>query len=347
MSFYYYNQNLSYSSIEIDGNQRFYIMTGTISSQYQMVKLLFCFPGGNETAFQFTTYTNVNECGILSVIFQGQPSKNNESFMNSYPWYGNDPLNDMEFVKQVYQTIPTVLKFGNQNNTAFKNITVLKDYLYLTGKSDGSGFCVYLAYQNPNQLPIKALFLVSSALFCLNSTQNYGTEVNINLLTLSIPTILLHGTSDTTMPYYGENFVTEMALCGNIDYWQSIDTNIVRDCPNQQCTNPTNVSTNTYTADIPAYVNNWNGNYQVNTSNSINNSVSTFLYYKLPHYFLFVPIINGTHVWFGHDQSGPDANEPANLVLDSTDLLCQLLNIPLASYEPTIPTNIENIPILT
>lgn len=350
MSYFYYNKELSYTTIKINNKEdRKYIMTGTVSKYQNYVKLLFCFPGGGETALQFIQYTNLYQCGVLCIVFEGQSSKNGETFMNAYPWFGNDPLDDVEFVEKVFEKIPNQLKFEYLNKIEYKKINIFKDYLFLTGKSDGSGFCVYLSKENQykkHKLPIKALFLVSSALFCLDSTKNYGNEINKDLLSFSIPTVLLHGTSDTIMPYNGQNYTNKQAVSNNIDYWKSIDKNIERKCINEKCSNPTDIKTNTYTADIPAFVNNWNKYYKYQLK-IINNSIKSLLYYKNKHYFLFIPIVHGTHVWFGHKNSGPNANNEANLVLDSTDLLCKILDIPLASYQPTVKTDIEKIPILS
>jgi len=348
MSYFYYNKDLSYTTIKINNKERKYIMTGTIYKHQKYVKLLFCFPGGDETAIQFIQYTNLYKCGVLCVVFEGQSSKNGQTFINAYPWFGNAPLNDVEFVEKVFEKIPKTLKFEYKNNIEYKTVDIFKHYLFLTGKSDGCGFSIYLTKENERRkkLPIKSLFLVSSALFCLDNTKHYGNEINKNLLSFSIPTILLHGTSDTTMPYNGQNFTNQIAASNNIDYWKSIDNNIERKCINEKCSNPTNIITNTYTADIPAFVNNWNKDYKYQLK-IINYSIKSLLYYKNKHYFLFIPIVHGTHVWFGHQNSGPNANNEANLVLDATDLLCKILDIPLASYQPSVKTNIDTIPILS
>ena len=316
------SSNLQNKSISINGITRNY----SLNINSNDTNVLLCFPGGGETMETFISYTGLDQISSSVIFFEGQKSINGYSWQNAFPWLKNTTIqNDVLFVDTVLTNI-----YNNIPN------------IFLTGKSDGGGFCVYYSNFSKYTNNIEAIGIFSSAHFGLTSASNITpydinntitipkTNIiipqNIILPSSNVSIFLIHGTRDQVMPYKGQNF-TSGPVKNTLSIWNNIDTGI----PNKN---------NTYTVNIPSYIssiqqtfsnniyNNSNSNYSWNSSTSPSNLV-----------FNSISIVGQNHDWSGHtNNSGPDCSKQPNLYLDATYLLIKFLKLDQGNYKPTIST---------
>lgn len=354
---------INYRTITINGTVRYY---ASMNMHLPTKTILCCFPGGGDSIQSFLEYTSMNLLNERIIVFQGQSSGNGYTFQNSFVWLfynqfqydpGEQYQNDISFVDKVL----SYYRFDN---------------LFLTGKSDGGGFAVLFSNESKYKNKIKALAICSSAHYGLDSVNNFGlyqsndtyngiltnpeTKIPYKIIIPTIPMLIMHGTDDQVMPFLGQNYTTFSAFQNNsgFDYytlWKQLDPGL---------TGPANgstgiVSSNTYTADIPRYIDFIKTNFNMNLySESIVTSIVNTGYnppsletfecksYNGGNILNFITLNGQNHCWAGHYNSGPDSNANANFSLDATYMVALFLNLKLGRYKPTvdtIPSNFLNI----
>lgn len=213
---------------------------------------------------------------------------------------------------------------------------------------------------------IKAIGICSSAHFGTNDANNFGlynetyngsatipeTKIPYNIIIPIIPLLIMHGTEDQVMPYRGQNCVNFDAFqnTNGFDYytiWNQVDPSL-NGPPNGEIGS---VTSNTYTADIPNYVDFIKNHFdlQLYSESIVTRMVDTG--YNPPSLetfnsqsfensinLNFIKIDGQNHCWAGHYNSGPDSNENANFSLDATYLIALFLDLKLGKYKPTIDT---------
>jgi poly(3-hydroxybutyrate) depolymerase len=334
-------------SIEIDGITRNYLLVNINPNDVSNINInnvLLCFPGGGETNTEFINYTAFNYIGSPVIVFLGQQSINTYTWQNAFPWLYNNfnqngvtitYQNDVNFVDTVLSNL-----FGN---------TIPE--LFLTGKSDGGGFCVLYSNISKYKSNIKAIGICSSAHFGLNSIENIDSfnisncftgnnntiiPYNIILPPPNISVFIIHGTGDTTMPYIGQPYKEEI---NSDSLWKVIDSTFK----------------NTYTVNIPTYIqeivktNNFsNLKYDSSTDQNFTNQNYSYSVYSSNNNQIlnFITINNQDHDWSGHYNSGPNSNEPSNFTMDATYLMIKFFKLEIGNYKPTvtlaIPSNLLN-----
>jgi len=297
-------------------------------------KVLLCFPGGGESINTFISYTQFDQIKTPVIIFLGQQSANTYSFQNAFPWlYADDYQNDVLFV-----------------DTVLEKHCINVPQIFLTGKSDGAGFAILYSNLSIYKTYIKAIGICSDAHFGINSRENIGKysssncfkgkdgviiPYNIILPPQNVSLFIIHGTADTVMPYYGNNYINSSAITRrNNTLWKTIDPSI--NGPPVQ----SNVTSNTYTPNINNYVEKMKTifqfkkayfidepNYSLHTYNNRNNKVVNF-----------ITITGQKHCWSGHYYSGQGSSEPTNFYLDATYLLILFFDLDRGKYIPTINT---------
>jgi len=342
-----------YYSIEIDGVTRNYLLVNIDPNDVSNIKnVLLCFPGGAETNSEFVNYTEFNYIGSPVIVFLGQSSINTYSWQNAFPQlYYNFIQNDVTLSYQNDVTfVDTVL------SNLFKN-TIPE--LFLTGKSDGSGFCVLYSNISNYKSNIKAIGICSSAIFYVTSGGNVETfDINnqgsyyVNktndaiipkgntLPPSNISLFIMHGTGDTVIPYDGPIY-SENLIKGSL--WEFIDRS----------------HKNTYTVNFPSYIlqivetNSMVQTYNSFTDPTFTNTNPGYSYSVYSsnnptnnnQVLNFITINDQDHVWSGHDDSGPNSNEPSNFTMDATYLMIKFFKLEIGNYKQTvqhIPSNLLN-----
>ena len=318
-----------------------------IKSQSQVAtNVLLCFPGGGENMEDFLSFTNVadiDDTDTTIIVFQGQVSNNKFTWQNAFPWLKKGSIqNDIKF-------IDTVLSEEHLIDT--------NPNLFLTGKSDGAGFCMLYSNLSKYQSYIKGIFVCSGAYFGLVSAEsNIGLYDSDNICKLddnvdiqvpsnivipkkNISITILHGTSDEIMYYTGHEYRNQKAYYGSDSAWKEFDDSVVYDQKNQM------VHSNTFTANIKEFVNviidinQLNENYQHVKHFTVNvGEYSALSCTNVDHTMSlnFITIQDQNHDWSGHIFSGPNSklSNQANFQLDATYLLCQFFNWKL-NYPPS------------
>lgn len=330
----------NYQSIEIDGVTRNYVLININSNDISNIQnVLLCFPGGGESDSTFIDYTSFNYIGSPVIVFLGQSSENTYTFQNAFPWLYNNfnqngvtlsYQNDVKFVDTVLLNL-----FGSNTPE-----------LFLTGKSDGGGFCILYSNISNYKLNIKAIGICSSAHYGLNSAENIGsfdinncfignnnTIIPYNIiLPPNISIFIIHGTGDIVMPYYGQHCVEQNfnRAITPTSLWQVID-------PTLEVNNGV-ITNNTFTVSFPSYI-----QEIINNNNLTQSYGSTTPTYSYSGYssnnnnvLNFITIYNQNHDWSGHYDSGPDSNQPANFTMDATYLMIKFFNLEIGSYIPTV-----------
>lgn len=326
--------NMDEMEIEIEGVIRKYLAIN-IKKSNDISDLLLCFHGGGESIKKFKDYTNLDKIGSQVIIFKGQPSGNKYSWQNAYPWLlKNNYQNDVLFVDTVINTL-----FGNK-----------KLNIFLTGKSDGAGFTILFSALSKYKNYIKAIAIFSGAHFGITSSTNIGSynsnniflakkkiiiPKNIIIPSSNISLLIMHGTSDSVMPYQGQHYKNRVA-CKKIKktIWKLIDNQV-------KCSTDTKlIQSNTYTVNINDYYKKiiLNGNF-INIKchqNTSNYKFNSFINCKNTVLNLF-ELNNQNHCWSGHINSGPDSNKSSNFNFDATYLLVLFFDLDIGNYKPTIP----------
>lgn len=339
-------------SIEIGGTQTTRNYTITTSQSTTATNILLCFPGGGETMDEFLSFTNVADIDITDttiIVFEGQESNNKFTWQNAFPWLIKDSCqNDIEFIDTVLSKEYYLINSTNPN-------------LFLTGKSDGAGFCMLYSNLSKYQSDIKGIFVCSGAYFGLKNAFNieeYDSNnicelnnddniiripLNIVIPKKNISITILHGTSDSLMSYEGQPYCNQKAYerssgrsgRSDIGVWHEVDSTLSQS------------KSNTYTANIEAFVNVIIDKNQLNENkNTIDVSgYSTLSCTNINHTMSlnFITIYGQDHDWSGHIHSGPNSQvvNQANFQLDATYLLCQFFKWKL-NYLPTYHNHVVN-----
>lgn len=330
-------------SIEIDGVTREYLLININPNDVSNIKnVLLCFPGGGETNTEFVDYTEFNNIDSPVIVFLGQTTINTYSWQNAFPWLYNNfnqngvtlsYQNDVTFVDTVLSNL-----FGN---------TIPE--LFLTGKSDGGGFCMLYSNISKYKQNIKAIGICSSAHFYVKSDENIDTfDINNEdtyfkgtndtiipkgnvLLPPNISLFIMHGTGDTVMPYKGENYKNKKADV-NGSLWSVIDPTVKN--------NKGGITDNTYTVNFPDYIQEIVNKNNLNLKYIYSNTKYSYLVYSSNsnQVLNFITINNQNHDWSGHYNSGPNSNEPSNFTMDATYLLTKFFNLSIGKYSPKVKT---------
>lgn len=332
--------NIKSNSIVIDGVTRNYITINIDLNRLNRYSVLLCFHGRTETMNDFLSYTNFGVMGSSAIIFQGQNCVDTTTFQNSVPWiYKVGTQNDILFVDTVLNKI--------YNNFIPRNI-------FLTGKSDGAGFSILYSNMSAYKSRIKAIGICSSAHFGINSSSNISTFLQSNYYNYSnniiipyniivppkhISMFIIHGTGDTVMPYYGQNYIDKAAYkYESTSNWKNVDPtlNEINDV----------VNSNTFTVNFPDYFDFIEKNNNLNQIyNNSNNAYSWTVNTNTNNMVLNTITINGQdHSWSGHYNSGPNSSYSQNFNLDSTYLLIKFFELEQGGYVPTtstIPPNLK------
>jgi len=333
-----------------------------ISSIQKSQNILLCFPGGSETIKKFLSFTNIDlidNNNTTIIVFEGQPANNTYAWQNAFVWLKNNFQNDVLF-------IDTVLRY---EKLISNNINI-----FLTGKSDGSGFCMLYSNLSSFSNYIKGIFACSGAYFGLNQLDNISPFDIKNTITINssdnkntiyvpkniiipknnISITIMHGTADQVMPFNGKNYTNVNAYRDN-SIWNKID-NILSKQNNI-------VTSNTYTANIESFAKaivDFN-NLKLYKTNHRSDKYSIDSYRKSLTNFNLIKINFQNHDWSGHDNSGPNSNDSQNKYLDATYLLSKFFNLDLKKdykliykdipdgflkYNASIQ-NFQNLPITT
>ena len=248
--------NINIYSIKINNTIRYFLTVNIDKNKCKKnSKVLLGFHGGGEDMYVFLRYTEFNLINEQVIIFNGQTSANIYTYQSTFPYLlvngSSQYQNDIDFVDTV------ITKF-------FKN--KLKK-IFLTGKSDGAGFCMLLSNLSKYKKIIKAIGICSDAHFGLYDINNIGpynsnnkfigldkTIIPYNIITppKNISIFLMHGTEDTVMPYDGQEFPGSGNAIDSIKItlWRVIDPEIIN------LFNLDIIKTQTFTPDIPNYVQN-------------------------------------------------------------------------------------------
>lgn len=352
--------NNNYSSIQINGVTRYYFLININPNDVSNIKnVLLCFPAALMSISEFVNITAFNYTGSPIIVFLGQESINKFTWQNAFVWLYNN-----------YNQNGTTLNY--QNDVTFVDSVLSKLFrnnipdLFLTGLSDGGGFCITYSNLTKYKEKVKAIGICSSAHYGLNSIKNIdsfdikncfignnNTKIPYNIiLPPNISLFIMHGTGDTIMPFNGQNcpgennwvpfFYPTPTINGSL--WPVID-------PTLEFNNG-NFTNNTYTVSLPDYINKIiesndltpspqlpqeppDGSYFYSVySNKKNNTVLNF-----------IAITNQDHDWSGHYNSGPNANLPPNFIMDATQLLIKFFKLDQGNYIPTVipfPVNLLN-----
>jgi poly(3-hydroxybutyrate) depolymerase len=332
----------NHQSIEIDGVTRNYLLVNINPKNVSNINnVLLCFHGGGETDTEFIEYTGFGYSNNPVIVFLGQSAINTYTWQNAFhQLYNNSNQNgvtlsyqdDVNFVDTVLSNV-----FGNK----------IPD-LYLTGKSDGGGFCILYSNISNYKSNIKAIGICSSGHFGLNSTENIDNfdiqecfignnntiiPYKIILPPSNISVSIIHGTGDTVIKYTGKR-IREFKKPDTL--WEVIDPTFK----------------NTYSVNIPNYIqkivnnNNLNLKYDSSTDQNFTNQNYSYSVYSSNNNSVlnFISINNQDHNWSGHHNSGPNSHEPANFNMDATFLMIQFFNFGIGNYKPTvqqaIPSNL-------
>ena len=340
--------NVQNYSIVIGGVTRYYTTININLENPDTSSVLLCFPGGGEQVNTFISYTEFNLIGSSVIVFRGQSAINTVSFQNAFPWIYNashspQGQNDVTFADAVLNTI-----YG----------TNIPTNIFLTGKSDGGGFCILYSQLSQYKLNIRAIAPISSAHFGLDSSGNIGVYslensqqlFNVNDIIIpnniiipgnSVSVFIIHGTGDSVMPYYGQNYISSTAYNRSSNsIWSTIDPSL-NEVGGQ-------IISNTYTTDFPSYNStiqttnifltdqSSDSNTDYSWSSSTNASGNKVLN--------FITINGQDHDWSGHFNSGPNSNLPPNFYLDATYLLVLFFKLNLGNYKtkiPVVPSNLK------
>jgi poly(3-hydroxybutyrate) depolymerase len=332
---YYLEKKRQDNTIIINGVTRYYTTFNIEKSSRGNGPVLLCFHGGGDTIDEFINFTQFNLIAESVIVFLGQQSFNTSTWTNAFPWlykegYKNGTQDDVNFVDEVLYTI-----YGDRI-----------PQIFLTGKSNGAGFCVYYSNLSEYADKIKAIGICAASHFGLNSVTNIG-EFNVdNCYTLdngiiipynifsplkNISVFIIHGTSDTIMPYDGAMYKNENAY-DDIDesIWTEIDQNIEKI--------DGVIYTNTYSTNIPAYIEFIKEND--NLEETYNSSNEEYMWNSAANNEVVLNsiIINGQkHCWSGHANSGSGSDEPANFYLDATYLFIKFFKFNMGNYVTSIP----------
>ena len=345
------NSNMQQYSIIVDGIQRYYTTINIDLENPDTSSLLLCFPGRTETDTNFISFTELNQIGSSVIVFLGQPCTDTVSFQNAFPWIYNNSnppkigQNDVSFADKVLDTI-----YG----------TNIPTNIFLTGKSDGAGFCVLYSQLSSHQSNIKAIGLASSAHFGLDSSANIGTyssdpqysqqlfngiiiPKNIIIPGNNVSVFIMHGTGDTVMPYNGQNYISSKAYEGSSNsIWSTIDPSL-NEVGDQ-------IISNTYTTDFPTYISRIQTINNLTTiSPSYSNSQYSWNYSTNAGGNIVlnsIIITDQNHDWSGHQYSGPGSQTTTgpNYYLDATYLFSLFFKLNLGNYTTnlsTVPANLK------
>lgn len=335
------------SMIEIDGIERVYFIPKNAPPPTEINKILLCFHGGGETPTQFLDFTQWSKytTNVLIVACEGQTSGNSRSWQNAFPWMKQNVQNDVLFVDTVLQHLQDtgIIRQGPMS-------------IFLTGKSDGAGFCFVYSCLSKYTQYIKAVGVCSAAMFGLDSVTNSGVlacpstcvekdGVMIPKLFSYIPdgisVFMIHGTGDQIMPYHGQQFKNMNALqkarvSSTVSLWPEIDPSL----------------TNTYTADIPVFFQNMcralgytlhiESNtptpiVQSQTSSPTTGGITSQCFTKGQNVIQLCTVPDMNHVWPGHQHSGAQWNSPAAQLIDATYLHALFFEMPVSASLITTP----------
>lgn len=356
---YMSNTNIPIKSISINARLRKYFIIPSIQKSQN---ILLCFPGGSETIEKFVSFTNVDlidNTDTTIIVFEGQYANNTYAWQNAFVWLKSKFYNDVLFIDSVLEK---------------ENLISNNPNIFLTGKSDGAGFCILYSNLSRYLNLIKGIFVCSGAYFGLDKSNNISTFNINNTITINLDSnnsnsiivpknivipkqnisiTIIHGTADKIMPYLGQNYTNDNAYRDD-SIWKKIDDKLSKQ--------NNKVSSNTYTANIPNFVDaivNSNGLKPYKFDSNNNYFINS--YSKSLTNFNFIKINDQNHDWSGHDSSGPDSTEQANKYLDATYLLCNFFNLKLKKdyklkyneipfgflqYNTSIQT-FQNLPITT
>lgn len=279
--------------------------------------LVFAFHGGGERLHDasgsgFLDFTALSKLEAVVVAPRGNPSNNGQSWINAFPWMKPHPADDLE--------LPGALIADLRLRSDLPRIDFGR--VFALGKSDGAGMAMNLACHPQTGLTLTGVALVSGAYFGLDALTNFSAADHaICLPGAAVPTILMHGTNDRVMPYRGQNFLNAKAVRRAADYWLSIDPTVT----------PTH--SNTFTADIPRYVESLSshvfhcaGSEQSALGYSSTRAEGT----NCAARFEVITTHGGNHVWPGHALSGPGAGRPPNMDFDATAQIAHFFSIPIS-----------------
>ena len=313
--------------------------------------VLLGFPAGGQNICQFLICTGLSSISIPIIVFQGQQSNNFSAWQNAFPWCFENVQNDVQYVDAALNYI-----YGNN----------IPSNIFLTGLSDGGGFCVLYSNLSNYKNNIKGIAICSSAHYGLNSETNIGSynsnniyvntsnsyntiiPKNILLPPPNIPLLIMHGTADTVMPIKGQNCTTtnnslyssaaqSINSSPNYSLWNEIDTTVTS----------ANTSNNTYTVNFPSYISNIvtlnnltlfsNKPYPlISTCGSSTNpcNFNTQVYNNSSNTVLnFIVITGQGHQWAGHTCTNVNPSA-ANNYLDATYLVLNFFNLSTTGYTP-------------
>jgi poly(3-hydroxybutyrate) depolymerase len=349
--------NLKLININVNGNTRTF-GTLNITNNSSSNNVLLCFPAGGQNICQFLLCTGFSSISTPIIVFQGQQSNNISSWQNAFPWCYKNVQNDVQYVDSALSYI-----YGSN----------IPSNIFLTGLSDGGGFCVLYSNLSSYNNNIKAIAICSSAHYGLTSATNIGSynsnniyvntssnaiiPKNILLPPPNMPLLIMHGTADTVMPILGQNCTTtnnsiyssaaqSISSTPNYSLWNELDPTVTT----------SNTSNNTYTVNFPSYISSIqslntltqssNKPYPLNSSCGSSSNTCQFntqVYNNSSNTVLnFIVITGQGHQWAGHTCTNVTPSA-ANNYLDATYLVLLFLNLPITGYTPTttiIPPNL-------
>ncbi len=321
------SSEIDISSIIINGTTRYYAVFNLNNISINN-KALLCFPAGAIDIIEFCQETQLNNTDNCTIVFLGQRSYNSYTFQNAFPWlYRFNNNNDVLFVDSVLDLL-------------FNNLPEL----FLVGKSDGAGFATLYPTLSKHTSHIKGIGMCSGAHFGLDSSDNIGPysvtnryknsddmiiPYNIIIPKLNIPIFIFHGTGDTTMYYNGANYVNSNAF-SKPSLWRIIDPTVDPES--------TVVATNTYTANIPLFINSIITHNNMTTYYSDSNSNYNWSSYRnnTGTVLNFISLNDQGHCWSGHTSRNASSVLPSNFYMDSTYLLIKFFNLLQGDYKETV-----------
>jgi poly(3-hydroxybutyrate) depolymerase len=275
--------------------------------------LVLCFPGGSENADDFLNFTDWGDISCTVISLQGQKAANTSSWQNAFPWIYTNFQDDVLFAD-------TVVELFNPQK------------IFLTGKSDGAGFCILYSQLSKYKHKITAIGVCSGAYFGLDSSTNFGLlspknpypMIPRNILIPSVPIFIIHGTSDKVMPIMGQNYTNPNAIKQlSSTIWSSIDSKVNK-----------NGDSNTYSASIREFVAAIAKQYNKTSPIIIPQSDFTTITYS--SFVQFIEINNQNHSWSGHLHSGPGSSSQDNMRVDATYILARFFKLSTDNYTPTV-----------
>jgi poly(3-hydroxybutyrate) depolymerase len=152
---------------------------------------------------------------------------------------------------------------------------------------------------------------------------------NIIIPKLNIPIFIFHGTGDTTMYYNGANYVNSNAF-SKPSLWRIIDPTVDPES--------TVIATNTYTANIPLFINSIITHNHMTTYYSDSNSNYNWSSYRnnTGTVLNFISLNDQGHCWSGHTSRNASSVLPSNFYMDSTYLLIKFFKLLQGDYKETV-----------